>query len=696
MSDKDITVNPLLQPFHTLHGTFPFTDIATEHIREAIMKGMEQEREEVNSICTNAEAPSFSNTIKALEASGKLLERATTLMYNLTSAATSDELDDLANEMAPLLADHSNDIMQNGPLFEKVKSVMQNPPQDLTEEDAMLLERTFDSFVRSGANLPQTSKQKFRENSKRISQLTLKFSQNLLKETNDFQLCITDESQLSGLPTINKEAAAAEAKERGVSGWVFTLHAPSYRPLMMYADNRELRHDIYLAYNTLCTHENEYNNFGIVKELVNLRREQAQLLGYKNYAQLTLKRRMAQNPENVMNLLHALIEQYLQPAKQEVKRIEQFAKQMEGEAFQLEPWDFSYYAQKLNKQVNDYDPNELRPYFELSQVKKGVLGLATRLYGITFKRNTSIPVFHQDVEAYEVFDKNGEYLAVIYFDFFPRSNKQSGAWMTSYQEEACHASSHVDATPQNTQRPHVSVTTNFTKPNGDTPSLLTLYEVETFLHEFGHALHGIFAMTHYASLSGTSVYWDFVELPPQFMENYAIEPEFLSTFAKHYQTGEPLPASYIEKIQRSRRFNVAYACIRQVSFGLLDMAYYTLEAPFTANVLDFEHKAWQETIMLPHLSNTCMTTQFSHIMSGGYAAGYYSYKWAEVLDADAFSVFQEEGVFNSHTAQRFRDCILSKGGTSHPMKLYKNFRKQEPSIQALLRRDGITQSQPER
>ena len=684
-------MNPLLQhSFSTPHGTFPFPDITTSDIREAIMRGIEDEDHEILAICNCKDKPTFSNTIVALTRSGRMLERATTLLFNLTSAATSDELDALANEMSPLLSEHSNNIMLNPGLYARVKHVKENADaQSLTEEDHMLLDRTYEGFERAGANLDEDGKQKFRQITKELSAATLKFSQNVLKETNAYSLHLTSEEELEGLPEIHRHAAAEAAKERGLDGWVITLHAPSYRPFMMYARSRELREKLYRAYNSICTKAGEHCNYPIVEQIVDLRRQLAQLLGYKDFATYALRRRMAQTPEHVMQLLNDLINHYETPAKAEVERIAQLAREMEGSDFELQPWDFSYYAHLLGKKLFDYDPDRLRPYFELSRVKKGVLGLATKLYGIHFKRNAEIPTFHKDVEAYDVRDRNGDFLAVLYLDFFPRSNKQGGAWMTSYRDEECLEPSSTEVTPGNSVRPHVSVTTNFTKPTPTTPALLTLDEVQTFLHEFGHALHGIFAMTHYAALSGTSVYWDFVELPSQFMENYAVEPEFLSTFAQHYQTGEPLPEKYIEQIRNHRNFNAAYACMRQVSFGLLDMAYYQLTSKLPLPVPQFEQQAWKEAQMLPPVSGTCMSVQFGHIMSGGYAAGYYSYKWAEVLDADAFALFKQEGIFNKDTAESFRRNILSRGGTEHPMMLYKRFRGQEPTIDALLKRDGI-------
>lgn len=664
---------------------------AAAMLRPLIMQGMDEEMHEVEAIVNNAEAPTFANTIVALSNTGENLERATAVMYNLLSAETNDELEELANELAPKLSEHSNNIMLNAKLFERVKAVYDAETNQLEGEDKMLLDKTYEGFERSGATLSADDKLRFREITSQLSEKTLKFSQNVLKETNNFILHITTENDLAGIPEIHCNAARHEAETRNKEGWVFTLHAPSFMPFMMYADNRALREKMYRAYNSRCTHNNEYNNFEIVRSIVNLRREVAQILGYEDYADYALRRRMAQNASNVYKLLNDLITHYLPRAKEDVAEVEKKAQQLEGSNFKLQPWDFSYYSQKLKHELYDYDPDMLRPYFELSQVQKGVLGLATRLYGITFKRNEKLPVYQKDVIAYDVYDKEGAYLAILLVDFFPRESKKGGAWMTNYRDESCAEPTNVKVLPTNSTRPVVSVTTNFTKPTANTPALLTLGEVETFLHEFGHALHGIFAMTHYASLSGTSVYWDFVELPSQFMENYATEPEFLGTFAHHYQTGEPLPQAYIDRIRKSRNFQSAYACMRQVSFGLLDMAYYTLRTPLTADIKTFEDEAWKRVQLLPQVADACMSVEFGHIMSGGYAAGYYSYKWAEVLDADAFSLFKEKGIFNESVAQSFRQNILSKGGTENPMDLYTRFRGQAPTINALLKRDGIQQ-----
>ena len=676
--------NPFLQPYHTLHHTTPFPQIRIEDYEPAIREGMRQEDEEIQQITGNPEQPTFQNTILALEHAGKTLDRVTTVLFNLLSAETCDELEAVAEKMTPELSAHANNISLNEALFARVKAVYdQRENLSLTPEERRLLEKSYDGFVRNGANLSEEDKATFRKLSMELSSLTLKFSQNHLKETNSFELVLTQEDDLAGLPESAVEAAAHTAHEKGKDGcWIITLQAPSYVPFMKYSDKRDLRKQLYMAYNTQCCHDNEFNNLDIVKRLVNLRMELAQLLGFSNYAEYVLKKRMAENSEHVYKLLNDLLDAYTPVAQKEVEEIRTLARELEGNDFELMPWDFSYYAEKLKNRKFSLDEEALRPYFELSRVKAGVFGLATRLYGITFKENKEIPVYHPDVQAYEVFDRDGSFLAVLYTDFHPREGKRSGAWMTSYKEQW------IDDDGTNS-RPHVSVTMNFTKPTKDKPALLTFSEVNTFLHEFGHALHGMFANTRFQSMSGTNVYWDFVELPSQIMENFAIEKEFLNTFACHYQTGEPIPAELVQRIVDASNFNVAYACLRQVSFGLLDMAWYTRQTPFEGDVKAYEKASWQRTQLLPQLDDTCMSVQFGHIMSGGYSAGYYSYKWAEVLDADAFSVFKEKGIFNPETARSFRENILSKGGTEHPMTLYKRFRGQEPTIDALLKRNGI-------
>ncbi len=678
--------NPFFEPYNTPHNTVPFDRIALDDYEEAFMEGIRRDDEEIEKTVNNPEEPTFENTIVRIDNEKgnhyyDLLDRVSNVFSCMLSAETSDELDELAQKMSPILTKHSNDVRLNKRLFERIKYVYEHH-RELTPEEKMLLDNCYDGFVRSGALLNDEDKERLRTLTEEASMLSLQFSQNLLKENKAFKLHITDKAQLDGLPDTAIEAAAQNAAEENEEGWIFTLDYPSYSPFMTYSKQRELRRQLYMAKNTECTHDNKENNIEICKRIVNLRREIAQLLGNDTYADYVLKHRMASNTQNVYKLLNDLIDAYKPTAEKEVEEIRELAHKLEGDNFTVEPWDFSYYSHKLQMERYNLDAEMLRPYFELKNVIKGVFGLATTLYGITFKENTDIPVYHPDVKAYEVFDKDGSYLAVLYADFYPRKGKQGGAWMTEFQGQW------IDRKGNNV-RPHVSVVMNFTKPTAEKPALLTLGEVETFLHEFGHSLHGMFANTRFESLSGTNVWWDFVELPSQFMENYAVEKDFLRTFAFHYKTGEPIPDELIERIVKSRNFMAAYGCLRQVSFGLLDMAYYTKQTPFTEDIVAFEKKAWEKAMVMPQLKDTCMTVQFSHIMAGGYAAGYYSYKWAEVLDADAFSVFKQNGIFDKKTAQSFRDNILSKGGTEHPMTLYKRFRGQEPTIDALLERNGI-------
>ena len=687
-------VNPFFEKYTTPHQTPPFNLIKMEHYEEAFMEGIRRDDEHIEKLINNPEPPTFDNTIIDTEDDNgyyDLLDNVSTVFFNLLSAETNDEMDALAQKLQPILTKHANDVRLNKQLFERIKAVYDlynNPvegapaPRELTAEEQRLLEKSYDGFVRSGALLDEAGKEKLRAISEEASMLGLQFSQNLLKEKKAFKLHITDEADLAGLPDTQIQAAALAAKENNLEGWVFTLDFPSYSPFMQYSEKRELRKKMFMACNTICTHDNEQNNIEICKRLINLRRELAQLLGYDTYADYVLKHRMAANIQNVYNLLDQLVEAYKPTALKEKEELRNMARQAMGEDFVLEPWDAPFYSHKLQLEKYNVDSEMVRPYLELKNVIKGVFGLATRLYGITFKENKDIPVYHPDVKAYEVFDKDGSYLAVLFADFHPRKGKQGGAWMTEYQGQW------INLKGENV-RPHVSVVMNLTKPTDEKPALLTLGEVETFLHEFGHSLHGMFANTRFSSLSGTNVWWDFVELPSQFMENYSLEREFLNTFAFHYQTGEPMPDELIQRLIDARNFGVASACLRQVSFGLLDMAYYTKSEAFDEDLIKFEKKAWEKAIIGKQLPDTCMTVQFSHIMAGGYASGYYSYKWAEVLDADAFAVFKREGIFNQETAQRFRDCILSKGGTEHPMTLYKRFRGGEPTIDALLERNGI-------
>ena len=706
MKEDQVRQNPFFLPYGTPHETAPFDRIRLEDYEEAMLEGIRRDDEQIEKIINNPEKPTFDNTIISVddEKDGAgyydLLSRVSTVFFNLLSAETNDEMDALAQKMSPLLTKHANDIRLNEKLFERIRYVHRHH-RKLTSEEKMLLDNCYDGFVRSGALLDATGKERLRQLTEEASMLGLQFSQNLLKENKAFTLHITDEADLDGLPDTAREAAAQTAKEQGKDGWVFTLDFPSFSPFMTYSTRRELRRKMYMAKNTECIHDNTENNLEICKRLINIRRELAQLLGHKTYADYVLKHRMAGNVRSVYKLLNDLIAAYKPTAKKEVAEIEKLFRKDVSHLSPLpsdlsfEPWDFAFYSHKLQLKKYNIDAEMLRPYFELSKVIDGVFGLANRLYGITFKENKDIPVYHPDVKAYEVFDRDGSYLAVFYADFHPRQGKQSGAWMTEYQSQWMERQDvKKPFGPENMKnvRPHVSVVMNLTKPTEEKPALLTLGEVETFLHEFGHSLHGMFANTRFESLSGTNVWWDFVELPSQFMENYAIEKAFLRTFAFHYQTGEPLPDELIDRIVRSRIFNVAYACMRQVSFGLLDMAYYTQKDEFTDDIIPFEKRAWAKAMVTPQLPDTCMTVQFSHIMAGGYAAGYYSYKWAEVLDADAFAVFKREGIFNPATAQRFRDCILSKGGTENPMTLYKRFKGSEPTIDALLKRNGIRRS----
>ena len=674
--------NPLLQAFDTPHQTAPFHLIRTEHFESAILKAMEEHNSQIEAIIQNPEAPTFGNTIEALERSGALLDRVTTIFGNLLSAETNDEMQALAERIMPKLSEHHNNITLNEALFGRIKHVHENTcKESLDTEQQMLLQNTYDGFIRSGANLNEAGKERFRQISAEMSVLTLNFSQNNLKETNAYELALTPE-QLDGLPESIREAYEQNAAERGKEGQhIVTLHAPNFVPFMKYSTCRELRKQLYMAYNTQCTHDNEHNNVEIVKRLVNLRQERARLLGFETAADYVLTRRMAENSNNVYRLLDQLLKAYTPTAHQEVEEVKALAQKLEGKDFELMPWDWAYYSEKLKQKKFDLDEEALRPYFELNQVIDGVFGLATRLYGIAFTKNENVSTYHEDVKAYDVTDKDGTFLAVLYTDFHPRAGKRSGAWMTNYKEQWKDANGD--------SRPHISIVMNFTKPTADKPALLTFSEVNTFLHEFGHALHGIFADSTYQSLSGTNVYWDFVELPSQIMENFAIEKDFLSTFAKHYRTGETIPDELVQRIVDASNFNVAYACLRQLSFGYLDMAWYTRTTPFEGDVEAYEKQAWEKTQILPAVEGTCMSVQFSHIMAGGYSAGYYSYKWAEVLDADAFSLFQEKGIFNPDVANSFRTNVLSKGGTEHPMTLYKRFRGQEPSIGALLKRNGI-------
>ena len=674
--------NPFLESFGTPHNAAPFDRICLEHYEPALMEGIRQHDAEVKAIIDNNEPATFDNTIDALDRSGYLLQTVSTVLGNLNEAATSDEMQELIQRLMPMLTEHSNNISLNPALFSRIKQVYDTADRKaLTTEQQRLLDNTYRSFIRSGANLNDTDKETYRKLTNDLSQATLLFDRNHLKATNAYRLNITDEKRLQGLPQSALEMAAEEAKAHQEQGWTFTLQAPSYSPFLTYCEDRELRHELYMAYNTQAM-QGDSSNIPVVRDIVNLRLQIAQLLGYSNFADYMLEDRMAENQKNVDHMYAQLLEAYMPTARQEVEAVAALAREEQGETFELMPWDFSFYAERLRKARYHFDEEMLRPYFPLQNVIDGVFGLATSLYGITFQENPDIPVYDPDVKAYDVLDKDGTFLAVFYADFFPRDNKSAGAWMTEYKGQWIEP----DGTDS---RPQVSIVTNFSKPVAGKPALLTYDEVETFLHEFGHSLHGMFAATHYPSMCSPEVAWDFVEMPSQIMENFGTERAFLNTFARHYETGEQIPDSLIESLIRARNFNAAYACMRQVSFGLLDMAWYTRTEPFDGDVIAYEKEAFAPTQLLPSLPETCMTVQFGHIMAGGYAAGYYSYKWAEMLDADAFSVFRENGVINPAIAQRFRDEVLSRGDAEHPMTLFKTFRGQEPTIDALLERDGI-------
>ncbi|MDR2911435.1 MAG: M3 family metallopeptidase [Bacteroidales bacterium] len=675
--------NPLIGEFKTPRQTAPFNEIKNEHFIPAFEESIKQGEAEIKAISINRQAPTFENTIAALEVSGKLLSRTMGIFFNLLNAETNDELQQIAQQVSPMLTKFQNDITLNPKLFRKVKAVYALKDNlNLSAEQKTLLENTYQNFIRQGANLADANKKKFRKLSAELSIASLKFDENLLKETNSYEKHITDINLLTGLPENILKAAAELAKRNGKEGWVFNITAPCYQPFMKYADNRDLRKELYLAYNSRSFKKNEYDNSEIVKKIVNIRLEIAQLTGYKNYADYVLEQRMASNRAGVFKLLGNLYKASYETALKDKHEVQELAS-AEGLNGTIMPWDWAYYSEKLKMKKFDLNDETLKPYFELNKVTNGIFGLATDLYGITFKLNKNIPVYHEEVMPYEVFDTDGKFLAVLYADFHPRPGKQSGAWMDELKGQW--KENDVDS------RPHIVIVMNFTRPVETNPALLTFNEMETFLHEFGHALHGILSNSTYSSLSGTNVYRDFVELPSQIMENWAVEKEFLDHFAEHYQTGEKIPAELIENIKTASNFQAGgYLSIRQLSFGYLDMAWHTLESPFDGDVKSFEENAWEKTnIFNVTEEKTCMSTQFGHLFAGGYAAGYYSYKWAEVLDADAFSVFLEKGLFNREVAESFRKTILEKGGTEHPMVLYKRFRGQEPTINALLKRNEL-------
>ncbi len=675
--------NPLLEKFGTPFETPPFDKIRLSDYEPAFDQAIAEARQEIQAIIDNPESPDFENTIAALDRSGERLNIVSSVFFNLNSACTGEEMQKIARQISPKLTAYGNSISMNPRLFARVKQVYKNTSKEsLTTEQFTLLEDTYKSFIRGGANLEGTDKERYEAITMELSQLSLQFEENTLAETNGFTLHLTDPGELSGLPESALEAAALAAKEKGLEGWVFTLQAPSYIPFLKYADKRELREKMYKAYSSRGNQGNAHDNNETIRKMVSLRLEKARLLGYDTYAGYVLSERMAESPGAVQAFLSELLTASHPHALAEKREIEAFARQ-KGFREEMQRWDWAYYSNKLKQEKYALDDEMLKPYFKLENVQEGVFGLANRLYGLTFKEVSYIPKYHEDIKTFEVKDRNGEFLAVLYTDFFPRANKSGGAWMTEFRGQ--HKKGKEDI------RPLVSIVMNFTKPTNQKPSLLTFDEVTTFLHEFGHALHGMLSQCTYNSTGGTNVYRDFVELPSQVMENWALEKEWLDTWAVHYQTGEKIPQEYIDKIRRAANFLSGYQNDRQISFGLVDMAWHSITEPFTGSVRDFEDKAMAPAESFPYVEGSSFSTAFGHIFSGGYAAGYYSYKWAEVLDADVFSVFRQKGIFDPATAESFRKNILEKGGSAHPMVLYKNFRGQAPDIQPLLERSGLTQ-----
>ncbi len=676
-----IMANPLLSRYKTPHQTIPFNEIKNEHYMPAFKQAMAEHLKEIDKIVNTTQKPGFENTIVALENAGGLLDQVSAPFYNLLSSETSDELQAIAEELSPLMTEHSNSIRLNEKLFVRVKAVYDQRDQlKLTAEQSTLLKNTYDGFANNGANLSESDKEIYRALSKELSLLTLQFGQNVLKETNQWNLLIQDEQLLAGLPQDVKDMLALNAKRAGKTGWMLDLKATTYVPFMKYAENRDLRRELYMAYTTRNMRGGDYDNREIIAKIANTRLKIAQLLGHTSYADKVLVRRMAENKDNVYKLLNDLLVAYRPTAEKEYAEVQAYANS-KGAYFKVQSWDWSYYSEKLKDEKYAVNDELLKPYFELERVKKGVFGLATKLWGLQFVKNNTIQTYNKEVDVYEVKDKDGKFLSVLYTDFHPRDSKRPGAWMSEFKGQ------HVEKGKDS--RPHITIVMNFTRPTETKPALLTFEEVTTFLHEFGHALHGMMTKCTYESVSGTNVYQDFVELPSQIMENWASEKAFLDQFAVHYETGEAIPASLIQKIKASENYNTGNFCLRQLSFGLLDMAWHTIEQPFEGDVMKMEYKAMEPTRILPLVSDAGMSPTFSHIFAGGYAAGYYSYKWAEVLDADAYSVFATNGIFDRATAESFARNILEKGGTEHPMVLYKRFRGQEPTIDALLKRNGI-------
>jgi peptidyl-dipeptidase Dcp len=668
----------LTQKFNTKHNTAPFSQIKIEDYQPAFEENIAKARNEIDAITNNPEAPTFENTIEAFDYSGENLDRLSSIFFNLNSAETCDEMQKIAQDVSPLLTEFSNDIALNEKLFKRVKAVHQQKNKlNLSPEQGMLLDKKFKSFSRNGALLNEADKLKLREIDTELAQLKLTFGENVLAETNNYELHITDPNDIIGLPDGSIEAAATLAKSKNKDGWLFTLDYPSYIPFITYATNRKVRKKIAIAAGKKAFQNNEYDNQSITLRIANLRFERANLLGYQSHSNFVLEERMAQNPEKVKSFLNDLLDKAKPAAEKEFAKLTDFAKELDG-IDQLEKWDGAYYAEKLKQKLFDFDDELLKPYFKLENVLEGAFLIAEKLFDIKFKKVDDIDTYHKDVSTYEVLDDKNELVAIFYADFFPRKGKRNGAWMTSFKPQ--YIQNGVN------HRPHVSIVCNFTPPTESKPSLLTFNEVTTLFHEFGHALHGILANTTYPSLSGTSVYWDFVELPSQVMENWCYEPEALELFAKHYISGEIIPQQYVEKIKESASFHEGMATMRQVSFGILDMAFHSNNPNQITNVKAFEKKAFEGINLYPDVDENCMSVSFSHIFQGGYSSGYYSYKWAEVLDADAFAYFQEKGIFNKEVSTKFKENILSKGGTELPMELYKRFRGQEPKPEALLKR----------
>ncbi|MEG9328665.1 M3 family metallopeptidase [Salinimicrobium catena] len=669
--------NPLLQTFE--HA--PFSKIKTEHFKPAIEEAIRLAKNEIEEIVSSSEAPSFSNTIEALEFAGSQLDRITSIFFNLNSAETNDEIQELAQEISPVLTDFKNDIIQNADLFERVKKVYdQKGELELTVEQNTLLDKKYKMFTRNGANLNDEDKKQLRDLDKKLAALSLSFGENVLAETNRYELHITDEKDLEGLPKGARSAAKMLAKEKNKEGWIFNLHYPSYLPFMKYAKNRSLRKEMAIAFGAKGFHNDQYDNRENVLQIVKLRHQKAKLLGYPTYAHFKLEERMAETPEKVNSFMQELLEKAKPAAKEEFVELEKFAIELEG-IDRLQKWDAAYFGEKLKQKLFDLDDEQLKPYFEINNVIHGVFAVSERLYGLKFKEVFDVDTYHPEVKTYEVSDENGKEIALFYADFHPRQGKRGGAWMTSYKSQYFK--------DEKNERPHISIVCNFTKPTEDEPSLLTFNEVTTLFHEFGHALHGMLANTIYPSISGTNVFWDFVELPSQVLENWCYEKEALELFARHYETGEIIPDELVKKIKESATFHEGMATLRQLSFGMLDMSWHSIDPSEIENVKEHEEKAFAPTRLFPEVEENCMSTSFAHIFQGGYAAGYYSYKWAEVLDADAFEHFSEKGIFDRETAQKFRDTILSQGGTEHPLTLYKRFRGKEAAPEALLRRAGL-------